>query len=69
MRTLRASFVDVGIDRGDTDIPDVRDAGFLLELAEDRGVRMFPPLDAAARHRPTPLVQPAGSQASQKQPA
>ena len=67
MRTLRASFVDVGIDRGDTDIPDVRDAASSWS-SEDRGVRMFPPLDAAARHRPAPLVQPAGSQASQKQP-
>ena len=59
----------MGEDRGDAGIPDVRDAGFLRQLAEDRVVGVLPPLDAAAGHRPEPLVQRAGTQAGQEQPA
>ena len=59
----------MGKDRGNAGIPDVRDAGLLLQLTEDRVVGVLPPLDPAARHRPEPLVQQAGSQAGQEQPA
>ncbi len=67
--TLGGRFEDMGKDRGDAGIPDVRDTGLLLQLAEDRVVGVLPSLDPAARHRPEPLVQQAGSHASQEQPA
>ena len=68
VRTLHTSGVRVGINLSNSNRLNVSDARFLFQFAEQGSLWMLSPLNPAAWHSPSSLIQSA-SHANQEQPA